>query len=79
MKHGSSLAGSGGRGRPRKMIACLRRGDGRVAVAGATARRGQATPMTYVWGARQYVVIYAGGHSRGLGRLGDVVMAFGVE
>ena len=40
---------------------------------------GQATPMTYVWGGRQYVVIYAGGHSRGLGRLGDVVMAFGLH
>ncbi|MDE0177359.1 MAG: pyrroloquinoline quinone-dependent dehydrogenase [Gammaproteobacteria bacterium] len=40
---------------------------------------GQATPMTYVWGGRQYVVIYAGGNGRGQGRLGDVVMAFGVE
>ena len=35
--------------------------------------------MTYVCGGRQYVVIYAGGNARGQGRLGDVVMAFGVE
>ena len=40
---------------------------------------GQATPMTYAWEGRQFVVIYAGGNARGQGRLGDVVMAFGVE
>ena len=40
---------------------------------------GQATPMTYVWRGRQYVVIYAGGNSRAQARLGDVVIAFGVE
>ena len=31
---------------------------------------GQATPMTYVWGGRQYVVIYAGGHCAGAGAAG---------
>jgi quinoprotein glucose dehydrogenase len=37
---------------------------------------GQATPMTYVWRGRQYVVIAAGGHSRAGTRLGDSVVAF---
>ncbi len=40
---------------------------------------GQATPMTYVWEGRQYVVIQAGGNPAGQGRLGDVVMAFGLR
>lgn len=37
---------------------------------------GQATPMTYAWEGRQYVVIYAGGNARGGTRLGDSVVAF---
>ena len=37
---------------------------------------GQATPMTYVWNERQYVVIYAGGNARAAGDLGDSVVAF---
>ena len=37
---------------------------------------GQATPMTYVWKGRQYVVIAAGGHSKLGTRRGDTVMAF---
>ncbi|MEO1014359.1 MAG: pyrroloquinoline quinone-dependent dehydrogenase [Pseudomonadota bacterium] len=37
---------------------------------------GQATPMTYEWRGRQYVVIYAGGHSRGGTRLNDRLVAF---
>jgi quinoprotein glucose dehydrogenase len=37
---------------------------------------GQATPMTYVWQGRQYVVIFAGGHARMGTRLGDAVVAF---
>jgi quinoprotein glucose dehydrogenase len=37
---------------------------------------GQATPMTYVWEGRQYVVIAAGGHARAGTRLGDSVVAF---
>ncbi len=37
---------------------------------------GQATPMTYVWKGRQYVVIAAGGHSKSNTTRGDQVMAF---
>lgn len=36
----------------------------------------QATPMTYEWQGRQYVVIYAGGNARSGTRLGDSVIAF---
>ncbi|MGH8378884.1 MAG: PQQ-binding-like beta-propeller repeat protein, partial [Gammaproteobacteria bacterium] len=37
---------------------------------------GQATPMTYAVGGRQYVVIAAGGHGDGFGKRGDYVVAF---
>ncbi|MEM9670086.1 MAG: pyrroloquinoline quinone-dependent dehydrogenase [Pseudomonadota bacterium] len=37
---------------------------------------GQATPMTYNWQGRQYVVIAAGGHSKSGTKLGDHVVAF---
>ncbi|MDE2487845.1 MAG: pyrroloquinoline quinone-dependent dehydrogenase [Alphaproteobacteria bacterium] len=37
---------------------------------------GQATPMTYVWKGRQYVVIAAGGHSKSNTRRGDQVVAY---
>ncbi len=37
---------------------------------------GQATPMTYEWDGRQYVVIFAGGHARAGTRLGDEIIAF---
>ena len=37
---------------------------------------GQATPMTYEWEGRQYVVIFAGGYSRIETRLGDFLVAF---
>ena len=37
---------------------------------------GQATPMTYVAGGRQFVVVAAGGHARMGTRLGDAVVAF---
>ena len=37
---------------------------------------GQATPMTYTWDGKQYIVIAAGGHSRAGSRLGDHVVAF---
>jgi quinoprotein glucose dehydrogenase len=37
---------------------------------------GQATPMTYRAGGKQYVVIAAGGHGRLTTRLGDSVVAF---
>lgn len=37
---------------------------------------GQATPMTYEWEGRQYVVIAAGGHSTSTTTAGDSVVAF---
>ncbi|MDJ0701147.1 MAG: PQQ-binding-like beta-propeller repeat protein, partial [Woeseiaceae bacterium] len=37
---------------------------------------GQATPMTYEWDGRQFVVIYAGGNARLGTSLGDSVIAF---
>ena len=37
---------------------------------------GQATPMTYVWDGKQYVVIAAGGHGKSGTRIGDHVVAF---
>jgi quinoprotein glucose dehydrogenase len=37
---------------------------------------GQATPMTYVWHGRQYVVIAAGGHSKSGTKRGDAVVAY---
>lgn len=40
---------------------------------------GMATPMTYFWQDRQYVVIYAGGNEDAEGRLGDSVLAFAIE
>ena len=37
---------------------------------------GQATPMTYVYRGRQYVVIAAGGHGKSGTKLGDQLVAF---
>jgi quinoprotein glucose dehydrogenase len=37
---------------------------------------GQATPMTYIWKGKQYVVISAGGHSKSNTRRGDRVIAW---
>ncbi len=37
---------------------------------------GQATPMSYEWRGRQYVVIAAGGHSKSGTKIGDHVVAF---
>jgi quinoprotein glucose dehydrogenase len=37
---------------------------------------GQATPMTYVWKGRQYVVIAAGGHAKSGTKRGDSVVAY---
>jgi quinoprotein glucose dehydrogenase len=37
---------------------------------------GQATPMTYVWKGRQYVVIAAGGHAKSDTKRGDEIVAF---
>ena len=40
------------------------------------AAGGQATPMTYVWKGRQYVVIAAGGHAKSGTKRGDKLVAF---
>ena len=37
---------------------------------------GQATPMSYIWEGRQYVVIAAGGHARAGTKLGHHIVAF---
>jgi quinoprotein glucose dehydrogenase len=37
---------------------------------------GQATPMTYMWKGKQYVVIAAGGHAKANTKRGDKVIAF---
>jgi quinoprotein glucose dehydrogenase len=37
---------------------------------------GQATPMTYEWDGKQYVVIAAGGHGKVGTKLGDFIVAF---
>ena len=44
--------------------------------AGRLPAGGQATPMTYSWRGKQYVVIAAGGHGRSTTTLGDYVVAF---
>jgi quinoprotein glucose dehydrogenase len=38
----------------------------------------QATPMTYEWQGKQYVVICAGGHGKLKSKMGDSVIAFSV-
>ena len=43
---------------------------------GSLPASGQATPMTYTWHGRQYVVIAAGGNARSGTTLGDSVVAF---
>ena len=40
---------------------------------------GQATPMSYVWKGKQYVVIMAGGHARAGTTLGDYLIAFALD
>ena len=49
---------------------------GRELWRGRLPAGGQATPMTYVWKGRQYVVIAAGGHAKLDTKRGDSVMAF---
>ena len=49
---------------------------GRELWKGRLPAGGQATPMTYVWHGRQYVVISAGGHGKSGTKLGDQVVAF---
>jgi quinoprotein glucose dehydrogenase len=43
---------------------------------GRLSAPGMATPMTYVWHGKQYVVIYAGGNARSGTALSDQVIAF---
>jgi quinoprotein glucose dehydrogenase len=40
---------------------------------------GQATPMSYVWKGKQYVVIAAGGHAKLNTKRGDQVVAFALN
>ena len=49
---------------------------GRELWRGRLSAGGQATPMTYVWKGRQYVLIASGGHSKSDTRRGDQVIAF---
>ena len=49
---------------------------GRELWKGRLPAGGQATPMTYVWEGRQYVVIAAGGHARAGTKMGDHIVAF---
>ncbi|MET0273555.1 MAG: pyrroloquinoline quinone-dependent dehydrogenase, partial [Phenylobacterium sp.] len=49
---------------------------GRELWKGRLPAGGQATPMTYVWKGRQYVVIAAGGHAKSGTRRGDMVVAY---
>jgi quinoprotein glucose dehydrogenase len=39
----------------------------------------QATPMTYEWRGKQYVVICAGGHGKLKDKMGDAVVAFALD
>jgi quinoprotein glucose dehydrogenase len=49
---------------------------GRELWRGRLPAGGQATPMTYVWKGRQYVVIAAGGHAKVDTKRGDKLIAF---
>lgn len=49
---------------------------GRELWKGRLPAGGQATPMSYVWEGRQYVLIAAGGNARSKTRLGDSVVAY---
>ena len=51
-------------------------GTGRELWQASLPAGGQATPMTYVAGGRQFVVIAAGGHARMGSKFGDAVVAF---
>jgi len=50
--------------------------NGRELWRGRLPGGGQATPMTYVWKGRQYVLIAAGGHAMAGTKRGDQVVAF---
>ena len=51
-------------------------GSGAELWRGRLPAGGQATPMTYVWKGRQYIVIAAGGHAKTNTKRGDQVIAF---
>ncbi len=51
-------------------------GTGQELWRGRLPAGGQATPMTYVWKGRQYVVIAAGGHAKSGTKRGDQIIAF---
>ena len=51
-------------------------GTGQELWRGRLPAGGQATPMTYVWKGRQYVVIAGGGHAKSGTKRGDQVIAF---
>ncbi|MEQ9146398.1 MAG: pyrroloquinoline quinone-dependent dehydrogenase [Parvibaculaceae bacterium] len=50
--------------------------DGEVLWEGDLPASGMATPMTYEWEGRQYVVVAAGGFSRAPSTMGDEIVAF---
>jgi quinoprotein glucose dehydrogenase len=50
--------------------------SGKVLWRGRLPAGGQATPMTYQLGGRQYIVIAAGGHGRLGTTRGDYLVAF---
>jgi quinoprotein glucose dehydrogenase len=50
--------------------------SGRELWRGRLPAGGQATPMTYLWKARQYVLIASGGHSKSGTRRGDSLVAY---
>ncbi|MBV8684395.1 MAG: pyrroloquinoline quinone-dependent dehydrogenase [Caulobacteraceae bacterium] len=50
--------------------------NGRLLWRGRLPAGAQATPMTYVWKGRQYVVIASGGHSKTSTKRGDQFIAF---
>ncbi len=52
---------------------------GRELWKGRLPAGGQATPMTYVWKGRQYVLIAAGGHASADTRRGDQIVAYALD
>ncbi len=57
-------------------LRALRTDSGVELWRGRLPTSGNATPMTYMWQGRQYVVVYAGGNSRAGTPPGDMLIAF---
>ena len=83
--HGGHLIGQRGVGMwkttvyfetPDNWLLALNATTGKELWRGRLPAGGQATPMTYVWKGRQYVVIAAGGHGKLQIKQGDYLMAF---